>query len=144
MRYPEHITAPMRQEMVQMGFQELHTPEDVKREVEGHPGTVLLFINSVCGCAGGIARPGLALSLFHSHVPEKLTTAFAGVDLDAVEYARSLFSDYPPSSPQAALFKGGRVVEVIQRHQIEGTSAEHFSDVLKGAFDAHCETAAAD
>jgi bacilliredoxin len=144
MRYPEHITAPMREEMVQMGFQELHTPDEVKNEVEKYPGTVLLFVNSVCGCAGGIARPGLALSLFHANVPDKLTTSFAGVDLEAVAYARGLFSDYPPSSPQAALFKGGRVVRVTQRHEIEGTSPEHFCDVRKEAFDAHCQTAAAD
>lgn len=144
MRYPEHVTTPMRQEMTRMGFLELTTPEDVKREVEEFPGTVLVFVNSVCGCAGGIARPGLALSLFHGHVPDKLTTAFAGVHTDAVAYVRSLFADYPPSSPQAALFKGGKPVAVIQRHQIEGTQPEMFADKLKKAFDGHCEPAARD
>ena len=137
MRYPEHLVAPMRDEMVRMGFEELRSPEAVKSAVSSS-GTVLLFVNSVCGCAGGIARPGLALALSHGRLPDKLATAFAGMDLDAVEFARSLFPDYPPSSPQAALFKDGEVVEVIQRHQIEGTDPSVFADLLVQAFDRHC------
>ncbi|MEZ5066852.1 MAG: BrxA/BrxB family bacilliredoxin [bacterium] len=135
MRYPEEIVTPMRREMVQMGFQELRTPEDVRAQVEQSEGTVLLFVNSVCGCAGGIARPGLALALSHDQVPAKLTTTFAGMDLEATEYARNLFSEYPPSSPQVAIFRNGKVAEVIQRHQIEGTTAEHFAGLLTAAFD---------
>ena len=127
-----------------MGFEELRTAEQARAAIDQTEGTVLTFVNSVCGCAGGIARPGLALALFHSHVPDKLTTTFAGLQVDAVEYTRSLFPDYPPSSPQAALFKNGQIVEVIQRHQIEGTSPEHFADVLKRAFDGHCQAAPAD
>ena len=137
MRYPEEIAAPMRQEVVQMGFEELRTPDAVRKAVSS-PGTVLLFVNSVCGCAGGIARPGLALALSHDRVPKRLTTTFAGMDLEATECARSLFPDYPPSSPQAALFKDGKVVEVIQRHQIEGTNPEAFANLLVKAFDRHC------
>jgi putative YphP/YqiW family bacilliredoxin len=132
------MVTPMRQELVQMGFEELRTPDAVKSAVEGSDGTVLLFVNSVCGCAGGIARPGLALALSHGKLPAKLTTTFAGMDLDATEYARGLFSEYPPSSPQVALFKDGKVAEVIQRHQIEGTTAEHFAGLLTSAFDKHC------
>ena len=137
MRYPEEMVQPMRQEMAQMGFHEARTPESVKSAVEGD-GTTLLFVNSVCGCAGGIARPGLALALAHGALPSRLATTFAGMDMAATDFARSLFAEYPPSSPQAALFKDGRVVEVIQRHQIEGTSAEHFAALLTAAFDRHC------
>jgi putative YphP/YqiW family bacilliredoxin len=131
------MVLPMRQEMAQMGFQETRTSESVKAAV-GAPGTTLLFVNSVCGCAGGIARPGLALALSHSALPDRLATTFAGMDLEATDFARSLFAEYPPSSPQAALFKDGQVVEVIQRHQIEGTSAESFASLLTAAFDRHC------
>ena len=138
MRYPEEIVTPMRAEVAQMGFQELRTPEAVKHSIEEGQGTTLLFINSVCGCAGGIARPGIALALGHDKVPDTLTTTFAGMDLDAVQYARELFQEYPPSSPQVAIFKDGQVAEVIQRHQIEGTTAEHFAGLLTAAFDRHC------
>ena len=120
-----------------MGFEELRTPDAVRSAVSSK-GTVLLFVNSVCGCAGGIARPGLALALSHDRIPARLTTTFAGMDVDATEYARSLFADYPPSSPQVALFKDGAVVAVIQRHQIEGTNPERFANLLVEAFDRHC------
>ncbi len=138
MRYPEHIVEPMRQEARQIGLQELRTVEQVQSEVENSQGTVLLFVNSVCGCAGGIARPGLALALTHDKTPDKVTTAFAGMDLEAVEYARGLFSEYPPSSPQVAIFKDGKVAEVIQRHEIEGTTPEMFAGLLVQAFDRQC------
>jgi putative YphP/YqiW family bacilliredoxin len=138
MRYPEHIVEPMRQEAKQIGLQELRTVDQVKSEVENSQGTVLVFVNSVCGCAGGIARPGLALALNHERTPDKLTSVFAGMDMEAVDYARGLFSEYPPSSPQVAIFKDGKVAEVIQRHQIEGTTAEHFAGLLVQAFDRQC------
>ncbi len=137
MRYPEQMVVPMRTEVVQMGFEELRTPDAVKKAVAA-PGTTLLFVNSVCGCAGGIARPGLALALSHEKLPDHLVTTFAGMDIEATETARSLFADYPPSSPQAALFKDGKVVEVIQRHQIEGTNANVFAGLLVEAFEKHC------
>ncbi len=138
MRYPEEMVAPFRQEMVQMGFEELRTPGEVKTAVEQESGTVFAFVNSVCGCAGGIARPGIALALGHGKRPDRLTTTFAGMDIEATEYLRGLFSDYPPSSPQAALFKNGKMVEMIQRHEIEGTHPEHFAGLLTAAFDRHC------
>jgi putative YphP/YqiW family bacilliredoxin len=137
MRYPEAMVAPMRDELVQMGFQELRTPEQVRQAVSSD-GTVLVFVNSVCGCAGGIARPGLALALSHDAVPDSLTTTFAGMDTEATDFTRGLYPDYPPSSPQVALFKNGKPVEVIQRHQIEGTTAQHFAGLLTAAFDRHC------
>ncbi len=140
MRYPEHIVAPMRQEVVQMGFEELRTPDAVAEAVRA-PGTTLLFVNSVCGCAGGIARPGLALALSHDRVPDHLTTTFAGMDIEATDYARSLFAEYPPSSPQVAIFKDGQLAAVIQRHQIEGTNPEAFATLLVAAFDRHCGVA---
>lgn len=139
MRYPEEMVLPMRQELKQMGFQEARTPDEVD-SVVAPEGSVLVFINSVCGCAGGIARPGIALALSHPTVPDRLATTFAGMDLEATDHARALFAEYPPSSPQAALFKDGKVVEVIQRHQIEGTSPEHFAGLLTAAFDRHCRS----
>jgi putative YphP/YqiW family bacilliredoxin len=140
MPYPEELVAPMRQEMTMLGFEALRTAEDVRAAVGGEDAdTVLLFVNSVCGCAGGIARPGLSLALGHEKRPSKFVTTFAGNDVEATEFARSLFSEYPPSSPQAALFKGGRPVEVIQRHQIEGTTPEAFASLLTAAFDRHCD-----
>ena len=138
MRYPEELVTPMRQELVQMGFEEMRTPDEVRAKVEQSSGTVLVFVNSVCGCAGGIARPGLALALSGDKAPATLTTTFAGMDLEATDYARGLYADYPPSSPQVALFKDGEVAEVIQRHQIEGTTAEHFAGLLTEAFERHC------
>jgi putative YphP/YqiW family bacilliredoxin len=142
MRYPEEMARPMRQEMVQLGFQEARTPEDVRRVI-GENGTTLLFVNSVCGCAGGIARPGLALALSHGVLPDRLATTFAGMDMEATDFVRGLYAEYPPSSPQAALFKDGKPVEVIQRHQIEGTSADRFASLLTQAFDRHCSAAKA-
>lgn len=138
MRYPEEMVAPMRQEMVQLGFSEMRTPEDVQSTLVEGKGTTLVFVNSVCGCAGGIARPGLALALSHPARPDRLATTFAGMDIEATDATRRLYSEYPPSSPQAALFKDGKPVEVIQRHQIEGTSPETFARLLTRAFDAHC------
>lgn len=139
MRYPEEMVQPMRQELTQMGFREARTPDEVKTAVEAE-GTTLVFINSVCGCAGGIARPGLALALSHGTLPDRLATTFAGMDLEATEYVRSLYAEYPPSSPQAALFKDGKPVAVIQRHQIEGTSPQTFAGLLTAAFDRHCRS----
>jgi putative YphP/YqiW family bacilliredoxin len=132
------MVTPMRQELVQMGFEELRTPDEVRAKVEKSSGTVLVFVNSVCGCAGGIARPGLALALSGDKAPDHLTTTFAGMDLEATDYARGLFADYPPSSPQVALFKDGKVATVIQRHQIEGTNPQHFARLLTEAFQRHC------
>jgi putative YphP/YqiW family bacilliredoxin len=139
MRYPPELTEPMRQEVVQLGVEDLRTPDQVDDALQNSKGTVLVFVNSVCGCAAGSARPGLRLALASGGVrPDHITTTFAGVDLEATERVRSHMSEYPPSSPQIALFKNGRVTEVIQRHQIEGTAPEAVASLLTAAFERHC------
>ena len=139
MPYPEELIAPMRQEMSTLGFVPTRTADDVQTAISDEEAdTVLLFVNSVCGCAGGIARPGLGIALAQGKVPSRLITTFAGNDVEATDYARSLIGEYPPSSPQAILFKGGKPVEVIQRHQIEGTDPMQFASQLKAAFEKHC------
>ena len=140
MAYPTELTDPMRAELVRIGVTELRTPEDVIAELDGQAGTTLVFVNSVCGCAAGMARPGLALSLTHDTTPDRVVTVFAGVDKDATTRVRQYFPEYPPSSPQVALFKDGKVVHLIQRHQIEGTSAPEVASKLIAAYDAHCAT----
>lgn len=138
MPYPRELTDPMREELVRMGVQELRTPQDVENVLEGSEGTTLVFVNSVCGCAAGMARPGLALSLTHSTVPDRVVSVFAGVDGEATARARGYFGEYPPSSPQVALFKDGKLVHMMQRHQIEGSSAQAVAQQLIGAYDANC------
>jgi len=138
MSYPPHLTDPMRDDLVRIGVTELRTPAEVDGTLTDSTGSVLVFVNSVCGCAAGMARPGLALSLTNDVVPDKVTTVFAGVDKEATQQARSYFGEYPPSSPQIALFKDGQVVNVIQRHQIEGTTAQDVAGLLTAAYDAHC------
>ena len=130
MPYPEYICAPMRDELTSVGFQELKTPEDVDNSIPNSEGTVLLVMNSVCGCAAGTARPGVRLSLNAGKKPSKLMTVFAGQDLEALPY--------PPSSPAIALFKDGKLVHFIERHHIEGRSAEMIAENLKMAFDEFC------
>jgi putative YphP/YqiW family bacilliredoxin len=138
MKYPEEMVSPIREEVARLGFSEARTPEDVQRELKGDARTVLVFVNSICGCSAGIARPGLAKALSQGAKPDRLVTTFAGVDTEATAYVRSLFPQYPPSSPQAALFKDGKVVAVIQRHQIEGSSAERVAALFNSIFDQHC------
>ncbi len=138
MSYPPHLTDPMREDLARIGVTELRTADDVDQTLKDSKGAVLVFVNSVCGCAAGMARPGLALSLTNGVVPDQVTTVFAGVDKEATEQARSYFGEYPPSSPQIALFKDGEVVNVIQRHQIEGTSAQDVAGLLISAYDTHC------
>ena len=138
MGYPTELTDPMRLELVRMGVTELRTPDDVDRELQDQTGTTLVFVNSVCGCAAGMARPGLALSLTNDVRPDKVVTVFAGVDKEATAQVRSYFSEYPPSSPQVALFKDGRMVRLVQRHQIEGTSAPEVASKLVTAYEEHC------
>jgi putative YphP/YqiW family bacilliredoxin len=133
----------MREELVRMGVQELRTPEDVDKVLQGEAGTTLVFVNSVCGCAAGMARPGLALAMQSGVLPDKIATVFAGVDSAATEQARSYFSEYPPSSPQVALFKDGKLADLLQRHQIEGTSPEAVAEKLTQIFSQHCSTASA-
>ena len=136
--YPPELTDPMRGEMTAMGATELRTPDAVAAAL-AKPGTTLVFINSVCGCAAGGARPGLAHALATAaKKPTQVTTVFAGVDRDAVAAARSRFADYPPSSPSAALLKDGQVVWMLHRHQIEGRHPQQIAELFAQAFARHC------
>ena len=136
--YPEEMVSPMRHELTQIGFQEMRTPEEVDSLLGQAQGTVLVVVNSICGCAAGKARPGVALALSHGARPQTLTTVFAGQDLAATERARSYFADYPPSSPSITLLQDGKVAFMLERHQIEGRMAEEIASQLTGAFDRFC------
>ena len=136
--YPEQLVQPMKAEMTQVGFEDLTSADAVNNTIKDSKGTVLVFINSVCGCAAGSARPGVKLSLDNEKKPEKLTTVFAGFDGDAVAAARNFMLPYPPSSPAIALFKEGKLVHFIERHHIEGRSAQMIADNLKMAYDHFC------
>ena len=138
MPYPEQICAPMRADLTSAGFSELKTPEQVDQTISQSKGSLLLVINSVCGCAAGTARPGVRLSLNSGKKPSKLMTVFAGQDLEATSQARKYTLPYPPSSPAIALFKDGKLVHFIERHHIEGRSAEMIAENLKMAFEEFC------
>ena len=138
MPYPEYICAPMRDELTKIGFEELKSPDQVDSTIPSGHGTMLLVMNSVCGCAAGTARPGVALSLAEGKKPEKLVTVFAGQDLEATAQARKYTLPYPPSSPSIALFKDGKLVHFIERHHIEGRSAQMIAEHLKAAFKEYC------
>jgi putative YphP/YqiW family bacilliredoxin len=129
---------PMRDELTQIGFQELRTPEEVDRVMQEKTGTTLVVVNSICGCAGGIARPGVALALQHDKVPDRLVTVFAGQDKEATARAREYFEGMPPSSPSMFLFKDGKLVGALHRSDIEGTSPEHVAERLRALFDQYC------
>lgn len=136
--YPPEMTAPMRAELTDNGIEDLTTAEGVDTFVE-QPGTCLVFVNSVCGCAAGGARPGLrAVMAADGAKPDRVGTVFAGVDPEAVGRARQHFAGFPPSSPSAALLKDGEVVWMLHRHQIEGRYPEQIAEALQAAFDAHC------
>lgn len=137
--YPEEIVAPMRQETVDIGFTELRTAEAVKEALDDATGTALVFVNSVCGCAAGNARPGLALALAHGEKkPDHLYTVFAGNDGEATNAARSYFAGYRPSSPSMGLLKDGKLVAMLERMDIEGHSAQQVAMALIEAFNEHC------
>ena len=136
--YPEQLVKPMKAEMTQVGFEDLTNADAVEKALSATSGTVLVFVNSVCGCAAGAARPGVKLSLENSKKPEKLTTVFAGFDTEAVASARNFMLPYPPSSPSIALFKDGKLVHFIERHHIEGRSPQMIADNLKMAIDHFC------
>ncbi len=136
-RYPEPFIAPMRAELTRLGFEDLRTPQDVDAAVK-QPGTTMIVVNSVCGCAAGKARPGIALALTKGKRPDRLTTVFAGADVEATQHARELFSGYAPSSPSIALMKDGKLVYMMERRQIEGQSADMIAAELRKAFEMHC------
>lgn len=136
--YPEQIVMPMKTELTSQGFTELLTPTDVDNNLK-QEGTTLLMINSVCGCSAGTARPGVIMAVKNSaKVPDRLTTSFAGFDTDAVKQARNYLLPYPPSSPAIALLKDGKVVHMIERHNIEGRSAQMIAANLIQAFETYC------
>lgn len=137
MPYSELMVAPMRQDLVRIGFKEMRTPEDVEGLLEA-AGTVLVAVNSVCGCSAGSMRPGVGLALEHGKKPQLLTTVFAGMEVEATEKAREYFVGYPPSSPSVALMKDGDLVYMMERHQIEGQTPQEIARELKAAFDEHC------
>lgn len=136
--YPEPMIAPMRHELTRLGLEELRTPADVDAKLKDAPGTVLVVVNSVCGCAARNARPAVARALQHEKTPATLTTVFAGQDTEATQRARSYFTGYPPSSPSIGLLKDGKVVFMLERFQIEGRSADEIAADLRGAFDQYC------
>ncbi len=136
--YDSEAVQPMRDELVAVGFEELKTAQDVDRVFTETPGTLFVVINSVCGCAAGSARPGAALALQHSIIPDRLATVFAGMEHDAVARVRELQAGYSPSSPSMALFKAGKLVTMVERRMIEGKSAERLAGELREIFDQHC------
>jgi len=138
--YPEYFVAPMREELTSLGVEELRTAEAVD-EAMGRDGTTMVIVNSVCGCAAGKARPGVAMALRHDVRPDRVTTVFAGADVEATERARSYFTGYPPSSPSVALLRDGQLVYMMERRQIEGQAADAIARQLMAAFDQYCAAA---
>ena len=133
--YPPELVQPMKEDLTSVGFNQLTTPDDVDEIIENSGESLLLVVNSVCGCAAGNMRPGVKLSLGNDKVPDTLATVFAGVDGDATAQARKHFLPYPPSSPSIALFKDGKLVHFLERHHIEGGTAEMISENLKAAYN---------
>jgi putative YphP/YqiW family bacilliredoxin len=135
--YPEQLVMPMKEELTSVGFEDLKNAKEVDAAVNSK-GTVLVVVNSVCGCAAGAARPGVKLSLHATKRPNRVTTVFAGFDTEATEQARKHFLPFPPSSPSIGLFKDGKLVHFVERHHIEGRTGEQIADNLKAAFEEYC------
>jgi putative YphP/YqiW family bacilliredoxin len=138
-QYMLDVIQPMRDQLTNLGIKELRTPEEVEQEFVASEGTSLVVVNSVCGCAAGMARPAVALALKNEILPNQLFTVFAGQDKEATAKAREYFAPYPPSSPSIALMKDGKVVFMIERYQIEDRSAEQIASSLTGAFNEYCK-----
>jgi putative YphP/YqiW family bacilliredoxin len=136
--YDEMMVAPMRRELTRLGIEETRTAQEVDAVLGEKKGTVLVVVNSVCGCAAGMARPAVAMALEHETKPDRMITVFAGNDREATQRAREYFIGYRPSSPSIALFKDGQVVKMFERYQIEGRAAHDIAAELVAAFDAHC------
>lgn len=136
--YPQEIVIPMKEELTENGFSEMLSAGEVEDQLK-QPGTTLVMINSVCGCSAGTARPGVLMAVANTNkVPDRLTTAFAGFDVDAVKKLREHLLPYPPSSPAIALFKDGKLVHFVERHQIEGRPAQMIAHNLITAFEQYC------
>ena len=142
MPYPEYLVAPMRRELTELGVQECRTAAAVD-DVMKTPGVVMMVVNSVCGCAAGKARPGIAKALEHPNRPDVLATVFAGADIEATDRARSYFTGFAPSSPSIGLLKDGQLLYLVERRDIESRSADAIADLLTLAFDKYCVTAGA-
>jgi putative YphP/YqiW family bacilliredoxin len=138
MPYPEEFIAPMRAELTNAGVRELRSPSEVEAALASS-GTVMIVVNSICGCAAGKARPGIVMALQHERKPDLVATVFAGADIDATARAREAFDPYPPSSPSVALLRDGKLVYMLERRQIETRDARSIADLLKQAFDEHCQ-----
>ena len=136
--YPPQLVQPMKEDLTSVGFEQLTTPEEVDQTIQNSKGTLLVVVNSVCGCAAGNMRPGVKLSLKNEKVPTQLATVFAGVDGDATQQARKYFLPYPPSSPSIALFKDGKLVHFLERHHIEGGTAQMIAENLTEAYNEIC------
>ncbi|HEX6802769.1 MAG TPA: BrxA/BrxB family bacilliredoxin [Terriglobales bacterium] len=136
--YPEIMVAPMREELTQLGVQQLRTAEEVDRELAQQSGTAMVIVNSICGCAAGRMRPAVRMALQHSARPDKLFTVFAGQDQGATQRARSYFAPYPPSSPSIAIFREGELVHMMERSDIEHRDSLDIATELKRIFDQHC------
>jgi putative YphP/YqiW family bacilliredoxin len=143
MPYSEILIKPMREDLTNVGVEETRTPEQVEDAIGNTKGTLLVVVNSVCGCAAGRARPGVAMALQNEARPDRAITVFAGADMEATAAARSHFAPFPPSSPQIALFKDGQLVYMLERHQIENKFADQIAEELQQAFDRFCAPAAA-
>jgi putative YphP/YqiW family bacilliredoxin len=143
MPYPEEVIRPMREELTRLGVQELRTPEAVDEALKNSTGTVMVVVNSICGCAAGKARPGIAMALQNEIRPDKVATVFAGGDIEATERARSYFTGYGPSSPSIGLLKDGQLVYMMERYQIEGRGPEQIAAELRQAFSQHCAASVA-
>ena len=137
-RYPEDLIKPMRDDLAHLGVRDTRTPEEVDEVVRNAPGTTMVIVNSVCGCAAGKARPGIAMALQHQVKPDNLITVFAGADVEATARAREHFAGYAPSSPSIAIMQNGQVVYMLERHQIEGREAPEIASLLTDAFDLLC------
>lgn len=138
MPYPEMMVAPMREDLVKVGFTELRTPQDVEDVLGSETRTTLVAVNSVCGCAAAMMRPGVWMSLQGEKKPEVLTTVFAGQDMEATDKTREYITGFPPSSPAVALFKDGQLAYFMERHQIEGRHPEDIAADLQAAYEEHC------
>ena len=138
MPYPEIMIRPMREDLTRLGVEELKTADAVDEAVKNSQGTLMVVVNSICGCAAGKARPGVALALQHDVKPDRVATVFAGADIEATERARSYFTGYGPSSPSIAILKDGELVYMLERYQIEGRNANEIAGELTHAFDQHC------
>lgn len=140
MPYPEMMIHGMRQELAQIGIEETKTPEAVKDAVENTDGTVMVIVNSVCGCAAGGVRPGIAMALQNSEAkPDRAVTVFAGADIDATDVARNYFTGYAPSSPAIGILKNGELVQMFERRDLEGRHPQQIAQALVSAFEQHCK-----